>query len=166
MNLTYKVFLICFFSITLGYSQNLIFEGLPIINKKESKKFFKSNEGLSKIIIKRNSDFILDLKKSFFLNNLLEKAVYRAKGPENYKSYNKRIGYMDFNKILEDLIIFLNNNSFNIKYQSPKYNDIIGFFENYETVLIEAENNKINLKLIPREHDLNYSLFIEISNKN
>ena len=73
---------------------------------------------------------------------------------------------MDFNKILEDLIIFLNNNSFNIKYQSPKYNDIIGFFENYETVLIEAENNKINLKLIPREHDLNYSLFIEISNKN
>ena len=66
MNLTYKVFLICFFSITLGYSQNLIFEGLPIINKKESKKFFKSNEGLSKIIIKRNSDFILDLKKSFF----------------------------------------------------------------------------------------------------
>ena len=73
---------------------------------------------------------------------------------------------MDFNKILEDLIIFLNNNSFNIKYQSPKYNDIIGFFENYETVLIEAENNKINLKLIPREHYLNYSLFIEISNKN
>ena len=45
------------------------------------------------------------------------------------------------------LWIYLNihNNSFNIKYQSPKYNDIIGFFENYETVLIEAENNKINL---------------------
>ena len=43
---------------------------------------------------------------------------------------------------------------------------MIAFFENYETILIDANNNKINLKIVPIKHDMNYSLFIEISTKN
>lgn len=164
--MNFKNLLIFFFSITLSFGQNLILEGLPQLNEKESKRLFKSNKGFSKILIKKSSTFKLDLRKCSFINNKLVKAVYRASGPENYKSYNKRLDYMDLNKILDDLLIFLNNNLFSVNYKSPNYNDVIAFFENYETILIDANNNKINLKIVPIKHDINYSLFIEISTKN
>ena len=164
MSSIYKLLLILILLGTTTNAQNSILEGVPFVTQKQSKIFFKSNKNFSKIIIKRNSDFKLDLKKSSYQNNNLEKVVYRAIGPENYKSFNKRIGYMDLNKILGEILVFLENNSFNINYQSSNYYDIINFFEKYETILIEANNGIVNLEVKPEEHDLNYSLFIEISN--
>ena len=76
---------------------------------------------------------------------------------------NKRLGYMDYVKTLEDVSSFLRKNSFKINFESPNYKDVISFFENFETLLIEANNEKVKLKLIPIEHDMNYSLYFEIS---
>ncbi len=134
--------------------------------KKKAKGYLNQIKASQKYLLKKSSTFKLDLRKCSFINNKLVKAVYRASGPENYKSYNKRLDYMDLNKILDDLLIFLNNNLFSVNYKSPNYNDVIAFFENYETILIDANNNKINLKIVPIKHDMNYSLFIEISTKN
>ena len=70
MNLTYKVFLICFFSITLGYSQNLIFEGLPIINKKESLRFLKTVQNLKELKSGQLNRLNIQVKRSQIKKNL------------------------------------------------------------------------------------------------
>ena len=159
----YKFFLVLFFSILSSYSQNNIFNDFPLVKEKESKKFFKSNLGYSQIVINRSSSFKIDLKKCIYSDGKLVTATYRAVGPDNYKNYNKRLGYMDYVKTLEDVSLFLRKNSFKINFESPNYKDVISFFENFEALLIEANNEKVELKLIPIEHDMNYSLYFEIS---
>ncbi len=159
----YKFFLVLFFSILSSYSQNNIFNDFPVVKKKESKRFFKSSEDYSKIVINRASSFKIDLKKCVYSGDKLVTAAYRALGPDNYKNYNKRLGYMDYVKTLDDVSLFLRKNSFKITFESPNYKDVISFFENFETLLIEANNEKVRIKLIPIEHDMNYSLYFEIS---
>lgn len=123
-----------------------------------------SNTDINKLKLSENMTFSLKKGESVLEKNNM-KLVYRANGPKNYKSYNKRIDYMDLDNLLIEFQKYILAKNFVITYKSINYNDIEEFFNIYETTLLTAKNEHWELKLTPIKHNLNYSLFLELTQK-
>lgn len=141
------IFVIVILTNFFSNGQNILTQG---INNESEKQL---NE------ISLREDLVFKLKE--YSESVL---IYRAKGPKNYKSYNKRMGYLDAHKLLENFHNYIIANNFSVTYKSKNYNDLEEFFLSLEEVLIEASNEKVALRLIPKKHNLNYSIFLEVKN--
>lgn len=123
-----------------------------------------SNTKITKLKLSENMTFTLKKGESVLEKNNMT-LVYRADGPKNYKSYNKRIDNMDLDNLLIEFHNYITNHNFVITHKSKNYNDIEEFFNIFEKTLLTAKNEHWELKLTPIKHNLNYSLFLELTQK-